>query len=161
MKNETALNASVLTAENLDWFETARPQVTAFGLLNTFEDRAERNLYRAIEKALGAGKVAAPKKAPVGKGRRGVQPWTTAEFHSVIDAYLRFSNGGAVNKKAVVEAHRNAYPDRTEGAVSYVISHLRGLDVTVAAECKLKRGQDLVPVAYEVAPERFPAWNAA
>ena len=57
MKNEIALTASSLTAETLDWFEAARPRVAAYGLLNVFEDRADRLRYRAVEDALAAPKV--------------------------------------------------------------------------------------------------------
>ena len=71
MKNEIALTASSLTAETLDWFEAARPRVAAYGLLNVFEDRADRLRYRAVEDALAAPKVT--KKAKGVGGKKDVQ----------------------------------------------------------------------------------------
>jgi hypothetical protein len=71
MKNEIALTASSLTAETLDWFEAARPRVAAYGLLNVFEDRADRLRYRAVEAALAAPKVT--KKAKGVGGKKDVQ----------------------------------------------------------------------------------------
>lgn len=41
-----------LPTADLDWYEANRQRVAAFGLLNAFEDRAERNRFRRIEKAL-------------------------------------------------------------------------------------------------------------
>jgi hypothetical protein len=92
------------------------------------------------------------KKAP-GK----FAPWSTAETRSVVDTYLRLSTGGVVNTDEVVDAHAVNYPNRSEGAVSYVVSQLRCLDVTNSKEVTLTSAEGLVIAAYEAAPERFPA----
>ena len=82
MKNEIALTPSSLTAETLDWFEAARPRVAAYGLLNVFEDRADRLRFRAVEAALAASKVT--KKAKGVGGKKAVETklhyrWTAFE----------------------------------------------------------------------------------
>ena len=64
---ETSMTASPLNPETIDWFENARPRVAAYGLINVFEDRADRNLFRAVEKAIAAEKVSTKKKGVGGK----------------------------------------------------------------------------------------------
>jgi hypothetical protein len=64
---ETFMTSSLLTPETLDWFENARPRVEAYGLINVFEDRADRKLFRAIKEMLAAEKVSTKKKGVGGK----------------------------------------------------------------------------------------------
>ena len=104
-------------------------------------------------------KVAQPKvaKAKVKAAPRKFAPWSTAEYNAIVDAYLRLSTGGVVNKDEVVEAHAVSYPRRSEGAVSYAVSQLNCLDITNSKEVSLTSAEGLVIAAYEAAPERFPA----
>ena len=102
-------------------------------------------------------KVAQPKVAKVKGAPRKFAPWSTAEYSSIVDTYLRLSAGGVVNKDEVIEAHAVSYPRRSEGAVSYAVSQLNCLDITNSKEVSLTSAEGLVIAAYEAAPERFPA----
>lgn len=123
---------------------------------------AVRNDNARIE-ALFA-KVEQPKVAkvanPVGDTVRKYAPWKTAEYAAIVDTYLRLSAGGDVVKEEVIAAHRVAYPRRSEGAVSFVVAHLRGLDVQHEGELTLTVAEGLLAAAYEADPERFPAGAA-
>jgi len=112
------------------------------------EDNNRVNAMYEVAKVTKAKAKAAPDK---------VTPWTTAETNSIIETYLRLSTGGVVNTDEVVEAHTANYPHRSEGAVSYVVSQLRCLDVTNSKEVTLVSSEGLLIAAYEAAPERFPA----
>ena len=120
---------------------------------------AVRNDNARIEALFADSEVAAkPKVAkPVGNKVRKYAPWKTAEYQAIVDTYLRLAAGGDVVKDEVIAAHRSAYPRRSEGAVSFVVAHLRGLDVQHEGELTLTVAEGLLAAAYEADPERFPA----
>lgn len=88
---------------------------------------------------------------------RKFTPWNTAEYQSIVDTYLRLGAGGEVSRDEVIAAHAVNYPNRSEGAISYAVAHLKGLDVTVSGEPTLTIAEGLVIAAYEADPVRFPA----
>ena len=124
---------------------------------------AVRNDNARIEALFADSEVAAkPKVAkPVGNKVRKYAPWKTAEYQAIVDTYLRLAAGGDVVKDEVIAAHRSAYPRRSEGAVSFVVAHLRGLDVQHEGELTLTVAEGLLAAAYEADPERFPSGEAA
>jgi hypothetical protein len=102
--------------------------------------------------------AAKPKVAKPAAGKvRKYAPWKTAEYQAIVDTYLRLAAGGDVVKDEVIAAHRSAYPRRSEGAVSFVVAHLRGLDAQHEGELTLTVAEGLLAAAYEADPERFPA----
>ena len=117
--------------------------------------REDNNRVNAMYRVAKVTKTNAKTKAKAAPDK--VTPWTTAETNSIIETYLRLSTGGVVNTDEVVEAHTANYPHRSEGAVSYVVSQLRCLDVTNSKEVTLVSSEGLLIAAYEAAPERFPA----
>lgn len=74
MKN----TAPQITAQELEFFKAYEHQANAFGLLNTFEDREDRRLFRSIQKRLNW-------TAPVKKTRITL---TLEELTPIFDEYL-------------------------------------------------------------------------
>jgi hypothetical protein len=106
-------------------------------------------------------KVEQPAKPKAAKAKvtetRKYAPWGTAEYQFIVDAYLRLSSGGDVPRDEIIAAHAVNYPNRSEGAISYAVAHLKGLDVAVPGEPTLTIAEGLVIAAYEANPGRFPA----
>ena len=67
MNQTTTMTATTLSFETIEWYKSASSKVAAFGLLNVFEDRDDRNLYRAVEKELNAAKPAPKTKTKTNK----------------------------------------------------------------------------------------------
>jgi hypothetical protein len=61
-----------LTDADYAFYETFQKQVETFGLANAFEDRADRNRYRAIDKVLKAEYVT-PAKATATGGKKRIE----------------------------------------------------------------------------------------
>lgn len=115
---------------------------------------ADNNRVNAM---FAATEVVAPKVAKTKQPAvRKYAPWSMAEYRSIVDTYLRLSAGGVVSKEEVIAEHAVNYPRRSEGAVSFVVSHLRGLDVAHESELSLTVAEGLMAAAYEANPERFP-----
>ena len=120
---------------------------------------ADNNRVKAI--FANAEVAAKPKVAKPAAGKvRKYAPWKTAEYQAIVDTYLRLAAGGDVVKDEVIAAHRSAYPRSSEGTVSYVVAHLRGLDVQHESQLTLTVAEGLLAAAYEADPERFPAGAA-
>jgi len=157
MKNETKM--AKLTSAQAYALQVKADRRAAALERNSTAIRDDNNRVDAI---FAAAKVAAPKaaKAKAAKAKaapRKYAPWSTAEYSSIVDTYLRLATGGVVNKDEVITAHAVNFPRRSEGAVSYVVSHLSGLDIAHSGELTLTVAEGLVIAAYEAAPERFPA----
>jgi hypothetical protein len=156
MKNETTMTKKLTPAQ------AYAAQVRADRRAAVRDDRRDPSIIAdnaRLDAMFATTKVAQPKvaKAKVKAAPRKFAPWSTAEYSSIVDTYLRLSTGGVVNKDEVVEAHAVSYPRRSEGAVSYAVSQLRGLDIAHSSEISLTSAEGLVIAAYEAAPERFPA----
>lgn len=74
----TQTTAPQITATELKFYNTFKNQAEAFGLLNTFEDRKDRNLFRSIQKRLNW-------TAPVKKTRITL---TIEELTPIFNEYL-------------------------------------------------------------------------
>jgi hypothetical protein len=71
MKNETETTLTLTDADHA-FYEAFQKQVENFGLANAFEDRADRNRYRAIDKVLKTEYVA-PTKATATGGKKRIE----------------------------------------------------------------------------------------
>jgi hypothetical protein len=145
-----------LTDADYAFYETFQKQVETFGLANAFEDRADRNRYRAIDKVLNTEKVPTGKVTKPAKTSAKYTNWNDTEWRALVGAYLRHTSGGSVNRKAVIAEHQAAFPFRTEGAVGIGISQLCGIDVESPANDVLTMNPGARIVASEVNPLRFP-----
>jgi hypothetical protein len=114
---------------------------------------ADNNRVNAM---FAATEVVAPKVAKTKQPAvRKYAPWSMAEYRSIVNTYLRLSAGGAVIKDEVIAEHAIKYPRRSEGAVSFVVSHLKGLDVAHESELSLTVSEGLMAAAYEADSARF------
>ena len=164
---ETKTTVSLLTAENLDWYEAALPRVTAFGLANTFEEREDRNLFRSIEKALGAVKVARK-----GNGQSGKKPvetklhyrWTEFEastLRAMVDAEPTEVSALAIIKDEICRALSKYQPvlDMRDTTKRFAFGPLEGLLLEDAVELGRVANFDRAAWCAATAAEFAEDWN--
>ena len=157
MKNETAmtkLTAAQSYALQVKADRRAAARERASGAVAADNNRVKAIFAKAEQTKVA--KVAKPSTAQV----RKYAPWGGAETAAIVDTYLRLSAGGVVTRSEVIDAHRVAYPRRSEGAVSYVVAHLQGLDTLSDSQLTLNVAPHLIEAAYKADPERFPAGAA-
>jgi len=142
-----------LTDSDFAFYETFQAQVDAFGLENAFEDRADRNRYRAVAKALKAEKVAPVKAKKATKN----ETWSDAETDALVTLYLVAHDGQPGEWREVWPVFSKKFPNRSESAFRMHFSVIKGYDAKDAREGLTGGSVALRERLLAVDPVRFAA----
>lgn len=119
-----------------DFYDSYSEQVAKFGLLNVFEEREDRVLYRNIERTLfGKVQYANPIKTWTnGKvtqvNRKNIIPWTDEELNYIADLYLQHVSpeNGSDAAAVILTEFRKYFDTHSDDAVEIAVRSFVRLD---------------------------------